>query len=392
VGKELFRLGFIINPVAGMGGKVGLHGTDGDLFQRAINLGAFPVAGQRASKALAFLTEVREKCVIVSAPGSMGSDVLADFGFESETTPLVHRRQTSSLDTEQTTEYMLRAGVQLILFAGGDGTARDIHGIVADRIPIVGIPSGVKMRSGVFAYSPEAAGELVRKFVSDPDRASVRQVEILDVVHESRNGESADALWQSSHFFGVACAPHAPEYLQNAKSTSSAQGDVGINELAQEIAQTLDPSRLYLFGPGTTTHKILESLSVQSNVQGIDAFFNGQIIGKDLSEREILELLERFGGATLFLGVIGGQGFLLGRGNQQLSAKVIELVSPDNIVLLSSAEKIDKLFPAHLYVDLGDAEIEALIQGYRQVQVAPGRSTLCRVIVPSRSQEKVLLV
>jgi predicted polyphosphate/ATP-dependent NAD kinase len=391
VEKDLFRLGFLINPVAGMGGKVGLHGTDGDLYSRAITLGAVPVAQKRALEALASLREIREKFVIISPPGVMGHDAIEDLGFDSEIIPLLKNEGTSAIETKEAAEYMLRSGVQLILFSGGDGTARDIHAVIGDQIPILGVPSGVKMRSGAFAYSPGTAGDLVKRFIEDSATTPVREVEILDVVHDFDEGAETNSLWQPTQFFGTARAPFSQEHVQSSKSTTSGQGDAGINELAQEIAQTLDPSRLYLFGPGSTTHKILEVLDLQGNVQGIDAVSNGQIVGKDLSETGILELLQFFGEATLFLGVIGGQGFLLGRGNQQLSAKVIELVSPDNIVLMSSAEKLAKLFPAQLHVDLGDTEIESLLQGYREVLVAPGRSTVCRVMVPSRAQEKVLI-
>jgi len=392
VGEDLFRLGLIINPIAGMGGKVGLHGTDEDLYLRAIELGALPVARDRAYLALTSLADLQDKFVILSPPDVMGHEVLARLGYESVTIPLPTGERTSSADTKEAAKYMLSAGVQLILFAGGDGTARDIHDVVGDQIPMLGIPSGVKMRSGVFGYSPVAAGQLVRNLVMAPSDVSIRQVEILDVVVDAETGDDPNSTWQSSHFFGIARAPFSQEYLQSAKSTSSAQGDAGINELTQGIAQSLDPSRLYLFGPGTTTHKILDNLDLRGDVRGIDAVVNQQIVGKDLSEDEIIALLHEFGEATLFLGVIGGQGFLLGRGNQQLSARVIELVTPSNIVLLSGAEKIDKLFPAHLQVDLGNAEIESLLEGYRQVLVAPGRSTVCRVMVPNRSSEKMLLV
>lgn len=390
MGEDLFRLGFIINPVAGMGGKVGLHGTDGDLYQRAIELGALPVAQDRARMALASLAEIREKFVVLSPPEAMGGEIATQLGFNTELIPLPKKTRTSDIDTKEAAKYMQQSGVQLILFSGGDGTARDIHEAIGDQVPILGIPSGVKMRSGVFAYSPAAAGELARNFVVNPDKARIRHVEILDVVHEVAENEEEISTWQASHFFGIACAPYSQAHLQSAKSISSVHGDVGINELAREIAHSLDPSRLYLFGPGATTHKILEILDLQGNVGGIDAVFDQKIVGKDLSEMEILDLLEKFGDVTLFLGVIGGQGFLLGRGNQQLSAKVIQLVTPNNIVLLSSAEKIDKLFPVHLHVDLGDAEIESLLEGYRQVLVAPGRSTVCRVMVPKRSAEKML--
>ncbi len=388
MGKDLFRLGLIINPVAGMGGKVGLHGTDGDLYERAIQLGASPLAADRAAQSLFSLKEISEKFVVLAPPGAMGYEVSKILGFTTESIPSHHQGRTSATDTQEAVKYMVLCGVQLILFSGGDGTARDIYEAIGDRVPILGIPAGVKMRSGVFAYSPNTAGELVRSFILDAKKVKVHQVEILDVAQEHSLGENSNSTWQPSRFFGMAAAPYSREYLQSAKSMSSVQGDVGIDELAQEIAQSLNPSRLYLFGPGATTHKIIQILGLEGYVGGIDAVFNRQLVGKDLGEHEILELLTRFGEATLFLGVIGGQGFLLGRGNQQLSAKVIDLVSPKNIVLLSSAEKIAKLFPVHLQVDLGDLEIEAQLEGYREVLVAPGRSTVCRVIVPKRVEAK----
>lgn len=395
MGENLFRLGLIINPVAGMGGKVGLHGTDGDLYRQALERGATPVAFDRAGQALSSLRAINEKFVVLTPPGEMGYELSQMSGFRTEAIPShnpLNPGRTSGLDTQSAAKYMVAAGAQLILFSGGDGTARDIHDAVGDQIPILGIPSGVKMRSGVFAYSPLAAGELARRFIVDPKKARVRRVEILDVIYERAPGEHSQTTWQPSRFFGMASAPFSDEHLQSAKSVSSTQGDVGINELAREIVESLEPSRLYLFGPGETTHKILEILNLQGHVGGIDAVLNNQMVGSDLSEREILELLDKYGQATLFLGVIGGQGFLLGRGNQQLSAKVVQLISPENIVLLSSSEKIAKLFPAHLHVDLGDPEIEAQLEGYRQVLVAPGRSTVCRVVVPRRLEASAVLV
>lgn len=381
------RIGLIINPIAGMGGKVGLHGTDGDLYLRAQALGALPVSGDRALETLNSIVDLSEKIVFVTHEGEMGSEFVSSLGFVTEVLIDSSQVVSSSADTKLVAEKMLESGVELILFSGGDGTARDIFEVVGERIPMLGIPAGVKMRSGVFSLSPLAAGELMRRFVATPEMTPIHRVEILDVVLEG-----VENTWLPDEFFGVARAPFSQAHLQMAKSVSSVRGDAGIDALAQELASSLETASLYLIGPGTTTHRILDAMGLVGDVRGVDAVFRNQIIGRDLSENEILELLKEHPNATLFLGVIGGQGFLLGRGNQQLSSKVIEAVKPTNIVLISSADKIGRLFPAHLHVDLGDGRVESLLAGYHQVLVAPGRSIMCQIVIPDRCQQESIAV
>jgi predicted polyphosphate/ATP-dependent NAD kinase len=387
--KSLFRLGLIVNPIAGMGGKVGLHGTDGNLLEKARNLGATPISRERSLRALRRLQDVAGEIEIFAADGEMGYSLATELGFSSSKIErsealkgLSHKlRATFAKDTRETAALMLARGVDLILFGGGDGTARDIHSVIGEFVPTLGIPTGVKMRSGVFATNPETAGDLARAFILHPKGFPIREVEILDIAEEI-DGED----WPPTVLFGKAKSPYSQLSLQAAKSSSHSSSESGISSLCAALANTLREDSLYLYGPGTTTKMILAGVGEAGSTTGVDASLGKVVIGRDLSEQQILELLSTYSNATLFLGVIGGQGFLLGRGNQQISAAVVERLNFENIVLLASAEKIANLSPPVLQVDLGDQCAESALEGYRKVHVAPGRSVICRVITPQRNE------
>ena len=385
--QTLFRIGFIINPIAGMGGKVGLRGTDGDLYEKARLLGAVPISCDRARRTLISIQDIKSHIEVLATGGQMGYDLAVQLGFSTTRILSSFGGTQSGRETRAAAREMLDAGVDLILFAGGDGTARDIQTVVGEKIPMLGIPTGVKMRSGVFATNPESAGDLVRGFIFQSRSFPLRLVEIFDLAPGDQQSE-----WPSTEFFGMAKAPYSQLSLQRAKSGAHIQGDAGIDDVAGEFAASLREGSLYLYGPGTTTHKILQAVGQKGSIGGVDASIGKEIIGSDLSESALLDLLGKFSSATLFLSIIGGQGFLLGRGNQQLSARVVDLIKPENIVLLASAEKIGNLFPALLHVDLGDAHVESLLEGYRKVHVAPGRVILCKVVVPTRAQVQDLAV
>lgn len=387
--KSIFRVGLIVNPIAGMGGRVGLHGTDGHLLEKARKLGATPISKERALRTLDRLRDVSHQFEIFSASGEMGYDLVRELGFSVtklevpgvEGGFLQKLPHTFAKDTREAAEVMLARSVDLILFAGGDGTARDIHSIVGDSVPILGIPTGVKMRSGVFALDPESAGDLTRSIILKQKNFQVREVEILDFAEGTENEH-----WPPIVLFGMAKAPYSQRSLQSTKITSYAGGEAGISSLCAELASSLREGWLYLYGPGTTTKKILDNVGEIGSITGVDATLGKVVIGRDLSEQEILDLLVRHKSATLFLGVIGGQGFLLGRGNQQISAEVVKFLRSENIILLASAEKIACLNPAVLHVDLGNQIAEEALEGYRKVYVAPGRSVMCRVVIPQRDE------
>lgn len=383
--KRLFRLGLIINPIAGMGGRVGLHGTDGDSLEKACTRGAIQISPERARRALRYLQDIRDGIELYAADGEMGFSMARELGFAVSKVEMPHPfgvfpgglGVTSAADTRESARALMDMGVDLILFAGGDGTARDIHSVVGELVPLLGIPTGVKMRSGVFATNPASAGELARGFILRRDSYPVRDVEILD---QSEISDRED--WPPLALFGQAKAPYSRKLLQSSKSSSLARDEVGISTLCESLATNLRDDALYFYGPGTTTKKILAAVGEKGVAMGVDASLGKKLIGLDLAEAQILDLLDKYEAATLFLGVIGGQGFLLGRGNQQISGNVINQLKVQNIVLLASAEKIGSLSPSVLQVDLGDPVAESALEGYRRVHVAPGRSVMCKVITP----------
>ena len=362
-------LGLIVNPIAGIGGRLALHGSDDrEAVARAVRDGAELVAPARARRALDVVRRQTTGNKVLAAGGGMGAELAREEGFAVEPLRHVPGTPTTADDTRAAARELRERGVDLLLFAGGDGTARDVVSVVGTEVPVLGIPSGVKMRSAVFGTTPEAAGEAAARFLARPDAVSLVEREVLD---------AADGT--ESELFAVARTPSVVGRLQRGKATARPADEAALSALCEEIARELMPGRLYLVGPGTTTGRILRSLGLEGTLLGVDAVLDGALLARDLDEDGILELLDAHGDATLVLGVIGGQGFLLGRGNQQLSARVLRRVGTDNLVIVAAADKVAALDPPVLHVDLDDGASENLIEGYRQVRVAPQRSIVLRV-------------
>jgi predicted polyphosphate/ATP-dependent NAD kinase len=275
---------------------------------------------------------------------------------------------TTADDTRAAARELAERDVDLILFAGGDGTARDVVAAVGTSVPVLGVPSGVKMRSAVFGTTPEAAGEAAARYLASPAGFELVEREVLD---------AADGM--ESELFALARSPHVGGRLQRGKATAPPADEAALTALCDGIAREMTPGRLYLVGPGTTTGRILRALGIDGTPLGVDAVLDGGLLAADVDEAGMLRLLDAHPEATLVLGVIGGQGFLLGRGNQQISARVLERVGADNLVIVAGADKVAALDPPVLHVDLGDGARENLVEGYRHVRVAPERSMVLRV-------------
>jgi predicted polyphosphate/ATP-dependent NAD kinase len=368
------KIGLIVNPIAGMGGSTALKGTDGAaILARARALGAEPLAPARARRALARLAADAGGFPILAAPGTMGADVAKAAGFDVQAIEGAAAAETSAEDTRRVARALRERGVWLILFAGGDGTARDILDAVGSDFPILGIPAGVKMQSAVFAVSPEAAGQLAALLAVDRDgKIAFRQAEVMDIDEE---GLRAGRL--SARLYGYARVPFERRLMQNPKAGGSAE-DATLDALCRDIAEEMAPGLLYVIGPGTTTQRVLHHLGVEGSLLGVDAVLDGKLIGRDLTGAELARLVEGRP-ARIVLGIIGGQGYSFGRGNQQIGAQVIRAVGRENIILLASQQKILVLGENRLLADTGDPAVDELLRGYIRVRLAPGLSTMMRI-------------
>ena len=366
----MLTIGFIINPVAGMGGRVGLHGTDGEAVVQAVCRGAAPVAGARAARALKIIAQRTTDVRFLTAGGTMGADValLAGICAESVTLPC---HTTTARDTAEAAQGLLVRRVDLLLFAGGDGTATDIVKVVGEQLPVLGIPSGVKMHSSVFATSPEAAADAVVALAAAGESITTRRREVLDT---PRDGELEPRSLLS------AMSPDVPSHLQSAKSMSAPVGDGSLDVLCCQIAHEMDPQVTYFIGPGTTTDRVLRALHCAGTINGVDVVRDGTIVCADATEEQLLRYSTTADRTEIILGVIGGQGFLLGRGNQQISSDVVDAVGEDNVTILASEDKLRLLDPPILRIDTGVGEPRPVLLGYRRVRTGPGRSTVFQVV------------
>jgi predicted polyphosphate/ATP-dependent NAD kinase len=366
-------LGVLVNPIAGVGGPLAFKGSDDRAaVDAALAAGAELLAPGRMRRALAALARTTPSLLALAAPDPMGDGLSRAAGLPTERLTLSLADPTGPEDTAAAARELAGRGVDLLLFAGGDGTARDIAAAVGETLPLLGVPCGVKMRSGVFAPTPEAAGEAAGRYLDAPERYGTLAAEVLDAT-------DPQAAPLASELFALARVPAVQGAVQRAKGAAPRADAAALDALCAATAAAFEPGRLYLIGPGTTTARIMASLSLPASRLGVDAVRDGRLLGADLDEAALLALLEPAPPVTLILGVIGKQGFLLGRGNQQLSPAVLRRVGAANLLVLAGAEKVLGLEPPLLRVDLDEEDEPPLLSGYLRVHMAPGHSTMLRV-------------
>jgi predicted polyphosphate/ATP-dependent NAD kinase len=352
-------VGLIVNPVAGMGGSVGLKGTDGEMHEKAVALGAEPVTPGRTREMLAHLERVDE-IAFLAAPGRMGARYLEETGIPATAIGEIGG-ETSAQDTKRIAEAMLDRGAELLIFVGGDGTARDITDAVGTSMPVVGVPAGVKVFSAAFALSARAAADMVDAFVAG---ASLTEEEVLDIDEEAFR---EDRL--ASRLYGTLLVPEVRTSLQPAKAASnvSAPAEEVKRDIARFFVETMDPDRLILLGPGTTLRAITDELGLSKTLLGVDAVHGGALVGEDLNEAGILELFEEYDERKIVVTPIGGNGFIFGRGSKQFTPTVIRGVGRENVTVVGTQRKVRAL--DCLRVDTGDAALDETLSGYMKVIV-----------------------
>jgi predicted polyphosphate/ATP-dependent NAD kinase len=357
------RIGFLINPVAGMGGAVGLKGTDGNVAE-ARRRGALPHAKSRAGATLELLAHDKS-LEFVTCSGAMGEEALRENGIQAVIILYQYEGESSAQDTIRAAQIFQKAGVDLILFCGGDGTARDIFDAVGRDVPILGIPAGVKMYSAVFAIDPLTAAELVKGF----GMKSLRDSEVMDVDEDAyRAGELKTRL------HGIARSPYLLGKVQLSKHVfEESDEERAKREIARFIHEIMIPDVIYILGAGTTTESIAGELGMKKTLLGIDAVRNGLSVAMDIDEKTLWALVDQDVEVKIILSPIGAQGFILGRGNQQISPRIVRKVGIRNIIVVATPHKLRET--PILYVDSGDSELDRefgdsfqVVSGYRIAQ------------------------
>ncbi|MEM2874569.1 MAG: ATP-NAD kinase family protein [Candidatus Hadarchaeales archaeon] len=350
------KIGVVVNPIAGMGGRVGLKGTDGpEALRRAMELGAEPVSPRRAVEALKRLLPLKESLRIITYPGEMGERWARECGLPVEVFGEINPGQTTADDTKRAVRGMIERGAELILFVGGDGTARDVYEAAGASVPVLGVPSGVKIYSAVFANTPEAAGDVAALFLSQG--LPLREAEVMDIDEEAYRKDELAATLR-----GYLMVPYEPVMMQAGKEGSSGLEVADQKAIARWMVELMEGGRTYILGPGTTTRAVAEELGIyDSTLLGVDLVRDYKLVGKDVNERQILEEIEGRP-ASIVVSPLGRQGFIFGRGNQQISPKVIRKVGRKNIIVLATPQKLS-LTPV-LKVDTGDPELDKELRGY----------------------------
>lgn len=354
------KLGLIVNPVAGMGGRVGLKGSDGiEILKKAREMGSKPEAPNRAIQALEIIGRIKDQIEVITYPNEMGEDELRLAGFNPTVIGAIKSRETTPEDTIKAAKDMLNAGVDLILFAGGDGTARNIYSAVGNKVPTLGIPAGVKIHSGVYAINPRNAGTAATLYLEDKI-TSTREAEVMDIDEEEfRKGRV------SAKLYGYMIIPEARSHVQSVKSRSHSEASA-LQGLAREIIDSMQEDTLYIIGPGTTTRSIMERLELPNTLLGVDVVMNKQLVASDVSEQKLWKLLDGKK-AKIVVTAIGGQGHVFGRGNQQISPRIIKKVGKENIIIAATKNKLLSLQHRTLIVDTGELELDEKLCGYIRV-------------------------
>lgn len=368
------KLGVIVNPVAGVGGRVGLKGSDGaDILERALALGAKKESPVRAVQALKVIAEQATDFEVIAYPQEMGADECLEAGLEPQVIGEISSGATTPDDTQAAARQMADLGVDLILFAGGDGTARNIYNAVGEKLPVLGIPAGVKIHSAVYAVTPRAAGEVAALYLGGKV-VNLRESEVMDIDENAfREGVVAARL------YGYMRVPEERRFVQSVKSGGIRAEKEALLAITYDVIDAMEDSDEYwIIGPGTTTRNIMNELGLKNTLLGVDVVKDKQVAANDVTESQLWEIIEGKP-ARIVVTIIGGQGHVFGRGNQQLSPRIIRHVGKAGIIIIATTEKLVALNNRPLLVDTGDEELNQELSGFMRVTTGRDDYTMYKV-------------
>ncbi|KTF14687.1 ATP-NAD kinase family protein [Pseudoalteromonas sp. H105] len=355
-----FKLGLIVNPVAGLGGSVALKGSDGiDTAAKAIELGAQPKANLRTKAALEVLLPYKEQLSIFTVNDVMGENTAKELGFSTQ---VIYRSEhsTTSDDTELAAKALQQLGVDLILFAGGDGTARNICHAVDDSVPVLGIPAGCKIHSGVYAITPKAAGRVVEMLVKG-ELVTLADADVMDIDEDAFRQGTVKAKR-----YGEMQVPSEVRYVQAVKNGGKETDELVLADIAAYVVSEMEEDTQYIMGSGSTVEAIMEEMGLSNTLLGVDLVQDQSLLGNDLTAQQLIDLTKDVP-TKLVITLIGGQGHIFGRGNQQLSPALIRAIGKDNIIVVATKTKLQALNGRPLIADTGDSELDDELSGYMRV-------------------------
>ncbi len=366
------KVGLIVNPIAGLGGYLAEGGSDRpEVVSKAVDMGIPLRSVERASKALiSFKNSLsNEKVMILSPRGLMGEKSVEIAGLKNMWREISYKpkKVTTGEDTLLSAEELADKGVDLLLFSGGDGTARDILSAVNGGVVVLGIPSGVKVFSGVFAETPEAAGEIAALYVRG--LLDVDEREVVDVDESSyRRGIVSPRL------YGYMKVPLAPS-VQRSKDFKQ-HPKAALEGIYRYLLEVLGDWDLLILGPGSTVKFVAEKMGLKKSITGVDAYSRGtEWLNVDVKQME--EIVSSHSKIKVIVTPIGGTGVLLGRGNVQLTP-ALRRIDKSDLIIVATPDKVEGV--DHLIVDLDEEEVNEKFRGYARVITGYREEVVIKVI------------
>ncbi|GLX82636.1 ATP-NAD kinase family protein [Thalassotalea eurytherma] len=379
---QSFKLGFLVNPIAGIGGSVALKGSDGDgIAEQALALGATAKSNYRAQQALEVLLPYQERIQVLTVSADMGETTAKSLGFDTQ---VIYQatEPTSAIDTENAVQALIDEGIDILLFAGGDGTARNVCSQVGDSFPVLGIPAGCKIHSGVYAVTPKAAGRVIEKMVTN-ELVTLTDADVMDIDESLFR----DGVVKAKRY-GEMSVPSELQYVQAVKSGGKESDELVLQDIAADVINHME-EQLYIIGSGSTTAFLMEELGLANTLLGVDVIQEQDLIATDITEPQLWQMLEQYDDqqgeqpAKLVITLIGGQGHIFGRGNQQLSPRIIQRIGKDNIIVIATKTKLAQLNQRPLIADTGDQVLDQALSGLIKITTGYNDQVLYPVASPN---------